>query len=99
MQVWNYMLWCLPLLKVIAICLFSCLIALKAKCFPSKVNIFIVHLITCMHNLLYFAWQIKEYNNNYYFITVILSDVGTAVRNLWLGIVKEYIVVIQQYHY
>ena len=69
MQVWNYMLWCLPLLKVIAICLFNCLIALKAKCCPSKVNIFIVHLITYMHNLLYFAWADQRVQQFYYYYT------------------------------
>ena len=69
MQVWNYMLWCLPLLKVIAICLFSHLIALKAKCLPSKVNIFIMHLITCMHSLLYFARADQRVQQIYYCYT------------------------------
>ena len=52
MQVWNYVLYRLPMFKTtVAICLFNCLIDLEAKCCPSNDSNFIVHFMTCMLNI------------------------------------------------
>ena len=52
MQVWNYVLQCLPMLKTaVVICSFSCLITLEAKCHPSNGSNFVVCFMTCTHNI------------------------------------------------
>ena len=50
MQVWNYVLLCLPVLKTVVICSFNCLIALEAKYHLSNDSNFVIHFMTCMLN-------------------------------------------------
>ena len=51
-QVWNYVLYYLPVFKTtVIICSFNCLIALEAKCHPSNDSNFIVHFMTCTLNI------------------------------------------------